>query len=104
MSNELETMLRGELLDDEVELTLADLCRACAVPADEVFELVEQGLVEPRGREPTGWRFEAISVRRVRCAVRLQRDLGVNRAGAALALELLEEMEALRRRLRELEG
>ena len=32
-----------------------------------------------------------ISVRRVRRAQRLEQDLGVNVAGAALALELLEE-------------
>jgi chaperone modulatory protein CbpM len=33
-------------------------------------------------------------------ASRLQRDLGVNLAGAALALELLQEIEALRARLK----
>lgn len=104
MANEREKMLRAELLEDEREMTLAEICRACGVPADEVIELVELGLVEPRGVETGRWYFQAISVRRVRRAVRLQRDLGVNRAGAALALELLEEVEALRRRLRELEG
>lgn len=45
-----------------------------------------------------------ISVRRVRCAQRLEQDLGVNIAGAALALELLEELERLRARLHRLEG
>jgi len=34
-------------------------------------------------------------------ALRLQQDLGVNLAGAALALQLLEEAETLRARLRE---
>jgi chaperone modulatory protein CbpM len=38
-------------------------------------------------------------VRRVRTVVRLQRDLGVNLPGAALALELLERIEELQRRL-----
>jgi len=33
-------------------------------------------------------------------ALRLQRDLGLNLAGAALALELLDEVEALRAQLR----
>ena len=54
------------------------------------------------GRDPEHWRFRGASVRRVRCALRLERDLGVNFAGAALALELLEELEALRARLERL--
>ena len=37
-------------------------------------------------------------------ASRLQRDLGLNLAGAALALELLEEIDALRARLQALGG
>jgi chaperone modulatory protein CbpM len=37
-------------------------------------------------------------VRRVRLVVRLQRDLGVNLAGAALVLELMSELELLRAR------
>jgi chaperone modulatory protein CbpM len=31
--------------------------------------------------------------------VRLQRDLGVNLAGAALAIDLLDQLDELRRRL-----
>jgi chaperone modulatory protein CbpM len=37
-------------------------------------------------------------------ALRLQRDLGVNPAGAALALELLDELESLRVQLKAMEG
>jgi chaperone modulatory protein CbpM len=36
----------------------------------------------------------------VQRVVRLQRDFGVNLPGAALALELLEEVERLRRNVR----
>ncbi|GAB4353616.1 MAG: hypothetical protein Kow006_18860 [Gammaproteobacteria bacterium] len=104
MSQELLSLLRGEVLDDDVQLTLADLCRACGVPAVRIVEMVEEGIIEPRGPEPTRWRFEGRSVRRVRCALRLQSDLGVNLAGAALALDLLEELEAVRARLRRLEA
>ncbi|MEW8020394.1 MAG: chaperone modulator CbpM [Candidatus Sedimenticola endophacoides] len=97
-------LLSGEIFEEEIELSLADLCRACQLPAERVFELVEQGVVEPVGRDPARWRFQGISVRRVRCAQRLEQDLGVNVAGAALAIDLLEELERLRARLRRLEG
>lgn len=99
---DLLKLLSGEIFEEEIELSLADLCRACQLPAERVFELVEQGVIDPIGRDPARWRFQAISVRRVRCAQRLERDLGVNVAGAALAIDLLEELERLRARLRRL--
>ncbi|WP_222433771.1 chaperone modulator CbpM [Pistricoccus aurantiacus] len=98
------TSLTGELLEEEVELTLGELCRACQLPAERIFALVEEGVIEPAGRDTTQWRFQGISVTRVHRAQRLERDLGINPAGVALALELLEEMDRLRRRLRRLEG
>jgi chaperone modulatory protein CbpM len=39
-------------------------------------------------------------LRRARTALRLQRDLEINLPGVALALELMEELERLRRELR----
>lgn len=100
---EVLQLLSGELLEDGVELGLADLCRTCDLPAEQVFELVDEGIIQPLGRNPASWRFHAVSVQRVRSALRLQRDLGINLAGAALALELLEELERLRAHLRRLE-
>lgn len=88
------------VLDEEYHLTLGDLCRICGISAEQVLALVEEGVIEPAGQEPGRWRFHSISIRRVRCAYRLNRDLGINLAGAALAVELLEEIEQLRARLR----
>lgn len=96
--------LSGDIFEEEVELTLSDLCRTCQLPAERVLELVDQGVIEPVGRDPAQWSFQAISVRRVRRVQRLKQDLGVNVAGAALVVELLEEIEQLRERLRRLEG
>lgn len=87
-------------LADELDLTLSELCRVCQMPAEHVFALVEEGIVEPEGEDPRQWRFRSVCITRIRCASRLERDLGVNLAGAALALELLEEIEQLKRRLR----
>ncbi len=102
MKNEALSLLSGDVLEEDVELTLADLCRACRLPAERVYELVEEGVVEPVGRQPGRWRFRGVSLYRVQIALRLQRDLGVNVAGAALALDLLEELEQLRARLERL--
>ncbi|BCB27211.1 hypothetical protein SKTS_20970 [Sulfurimicrobium lacus] len=92
------------ILEEQTQVTLADLCHACAVHAERIIELVDIGLLEPRGREPARWRFSGASLQRARRALRLQRDIGVDLAGAALALELLDEIESLRARLRALGG
>jgi chaperone modulatory protein CbpM len=94
--------LTGYILEDQTGLTLDDLCRACAAQAAMIEELVDHGVLVPEGQAQSQWRFTGIHLSRARVAVRLQRDLGVNVAGAALALELLEEMESLRMQLRRL--
>ena len=81
-------------------ISLEDLCRTCAVTSIFVQEMVQEGAIDPaQGEEPTSWRFTEIEVHHVTVAARLQRDLGVNLAGAALALQLLDEVETLRAQL-----
>lgn len=94
-----KTTLVGTILEEEVVLSLGELCRASRLSAERVIELAEEGVVEPIGRSPESWRFRGVSLRRIRCAQRLEEDLGVNTAGVALVLDLLEELERLRMRL-----
>jgi chaperone modulatory protein CbpM len=88
------------ILEEHSQLTLADLCRACTVHAERIIELVDAGILEPQGREPARWIFAGNSLQRARTALRLQRDLELNLAGAALALELLDEIDSLKAQLR----
>lgn len=89
------------VLDEETTLTLAEVCRSCGVPAETIIAMVEEGLVQTVQEAP--WRFRATELRRMHAALRLQRDLAVNLPGAALALELLEELRAMRARVERLE-
>ena len=88
------------ILEESGEITLAELSRTCRVHAEWVVELVEEGVVEPLPAQGRQWRFSAASIVRVQKANRLQRDLGVNLAGTALVLDLLDKIEALEARLR----
>ena len=99
-----QKILSGILLDEQTVLSLDDLCHACSSPTEWVIELVEEGALEPVGHEPSQWRFTGTSLQRAHTAMRLQRDLGLNLAGIALALDLLDEMETMRARLRRLEN
>jgi len=89
--------LSAMLLDESVEFSLAELCSVCSVTKELVVEIVAEGIVAPSGDEPTQWRFSGIALMRVQRVIRLQQDFGVNLPGAALALDLLEEVERLRR-------
>ena len=93
----------GIIVEEEMELTLGDLSRACCVNAEWIITLVDEGVLDPLNGTTDQWRFSGTSLRRARTVRRLQQDLNVNLAGAALALELLEEVEALRERLAALE-
>lgn len=85
------------LLDESVEFSLSELCSLCSISEEILVEIVAEGIVEPLGHGPAQWRFSGLALTRVQRVVRLQHDFGVNLPGAALALELLEEVERLRR-------
>ncbi len=93
-------ILEGLLIDEQSRLSLVEVCHACSRHAEWVIELVEEGVLEPVGGSPEQWRFPPAALQRALVAARLQRDLGINLAGVALALDLLDEINALRIQLR----
>ncbi len=94
-------MVSGIVMDDNQTISLAELCRCCALPAEQIVTMIEHGIVEPIEARITiaHWKFSGDSVIRIQTAIRLKRDLGVNLAGAALALELLDEVKSLRQQV-----
>ena len=97
MVNELDE-LTGPILEEAIEFTLTDLCQACSVRSETIIELVEEGVVEPIGSASEPWRVSGRNLRHARIAIRLQQDLNVNPAGAAVIVELLDEIQRLRNR------
>ncbi len=99
MAKEIEAVT-GEIVDETVEYRLKDVCEVCGVHAEHVVEMVEAGIIHAHGDKPTSWRFSAVSVIRSRKALRLQRDLEINIPGLAVTLDLLDEVESLRDRVK----
>jgi len=87
------------VIDEQFELSLNDLCCACSASAEWVIELVEHGALEPINYRQTQWRFSGTSLQRAHTAMRLQRDLGINLAGIALVMDLLDEVKQLRTKI-----
>lgn len=88
------------VVEEEITFTLGDLCRACGADRDALVELVGEGVLEPAGSVPDEWRFSGRALRTARAALRLRRGLDLGPGGAALVLDLLDEIQALRARLR----
>jgi chaperone modulatory protein CbpM len=96
MEKSMVTYLQAQIVDENVEFTLVDLSRISGVSEDELILWVSEGVFESKGNGPQEWRFSGASLRRVRSAQRLAQDLQINPPGVALALDLLDEIDALR--------
>jgi chaperone modulatory protein CbpM len=77
-------------------LTLTEVVHSTHSTEATVITAVEHGIVEPRGRRPADWRFDAQMLAVLQRALRLRQDLELDWAGAALALQLLDQLRELR--------
>lgn len=90
----------GIVVEEELVFSLTGLCQAAGASPAQVLGLVDEGLLQPTGAAPQQWAFTGASLRTTRAALRLNTDLSLGTAGAALVFELLDEISALRARLR----
>ncbi len=121
MSDQSRTPVQGPVVEEQIEFTLVELSRAVGADEEQVTALIVEGVIEPiapsdTGEAPRGrrtipasllaaraqWRFSGAALRRARLATKLARDLEVNPPGVALALDLIDEIDALRARLHRL--
>ena len=86
--------LSGIVLTKHISFTTTEFCRACGADQTIVIEMVEESVIEAAGQAPD-WQFHGEALVRAQRAIRLIDDLGVNLAGAALALDLLDRMDEL---------
>lgn len=95
-----QEILTGSVIGDEGVLSIEELARACRAEAQWIIELVAVGVLAPQGSEASAWRFRAADLRYAVRIARLQRDFGASMEAAAVMLDLLDEIERLRARLK----
>lgn len=83
-------------VEENPEFTLEEICRVCEVSPDFVYEMIEYGAIDPRGFSKETLLFDENHLRRIRTINHLYHDLEVNMAGAALVVDMMEEMERMR--------
>ncbi|ABE33645.1 merR HTH regulatory family protein [Paraburkholderia xenovorans LB400] len=94
------TFLKGQIVDENIEFTLVELSRVSGASEEELTLWVSEGVFEPTGEQPQEWRFSGAALRRVQTAQRLAHDFQINAPGVALALDLLDEIDLLRSRIK----
>ena len=94
-----DEILSGNLLD-ESWLTLEEVAAACTVETHWLERHIEEGLFEAECVGGT-WRFTSLQMRRARRMHEMERVFDAEPELAALVADLLEELDALRARLRQ---
>src|ERR1700739_1285349 len=95
------SVLVGALLQ-EACLTLEQLCSAGGVTSEWIVVHVREGQLHPPGDRPSLWRFGSRDLARVRRIRQLELAFDADPELAALTVDLMEQLEELRARLRDL--
>ncbi|MFD1243879.1 chaperone modulator CbpM [Paralysiella testudinis] len=80
----------------DIDLSFDELVRACGGGADWVVQLIEEEVISING-SPAQARYSSLHLARIRRAGRIHRDFDASAAATALILQLLDELETLRR-------
>lgn len=92
------TTAKSVVVEEHVVFSFTALCQASGADNAEVQALVAEGLLSPTGSGPEDWQFSGPSLLRARAALRLARELELSLHGAAIVMDLLAEIDALRAR------
>ncbi len=105
MNTKVLKVISGKILEEEASLTLVEICQNCQAPAETIIRLMEHGVISPsQGTKSSQWRFQQSALIRADKALRLKRDLGINNAGVALVLELMDEIDNLHTQIKHHRG
>jgi chaperone modulatory protein CbpM len=94
-----DDILTGAVLE-EACLSLEELASVCSVSTEWVVRHVEEGALSGVAGSVAEWRFTSRDLARARHIRALERDFDAVPELAALVADLLEELDALRARLR----
>ena len=71
MNRTISSALRGSVVEEEVQLTMVELGRACRACEQQIELWVVEGVLAAERAPPDEWRFGGDSLARMRLATRL---------------------------------
>lgn len=77
--------------------SLEQVCRSLPMAREQVIEIVHLGIIQPIGQAPTQWQFDIDMLAEAKRAWRLHRQLELDWPGVAVALQLLDQIDELKR-------
>jgi len=86
--------------NDDAGFTLEELCSVCALEREWLVVRVREGLIPATEAGASEWRFTTATLTRVRRMRDIERTYDAAPELAALAADMLEEIDQLRARLR----
>lgn len=87
-------------MNQDDALTLEELCSVCALEREWLVVRVREGLIPATEVGASEWRFASATLARVRRMRDIERTYDAAPELAALAADMLEEIDRLRARLR----
>lgn len=93
-----KTILAGVLMDEHTTISFIEVCEKCNISEEALLEMLEYGVANHQEQKKKA-HFDEKAFSRIQSACRLQQDLEINLPGVALVLDLLDELEQVRKEL-----
>ncbi|MDO3665795.1 chaperone modulator CbpM [Acinetobacter higginsii] len=88
-----------EIIDEQLALDLEHFAEVCGQSTDWVLKLIDYDILQI-SVEPQSYQFIGEDVSRARRAYRLQRDFDASLSAVAVMLDLIDEVQQLRKQLK----
>jgi chaperone modulatory protein CbpM len=98
-----QIIVSSVMIETNPELSLEELCDACGISPEFIKELIDYGILDVNDISLENYRFTPVHLRKIRTIVHLHHDLEVNLPGAAIVIDLMEQMEDMRVKIEMLE-
>lgn len=95
-----KTVIHAKWLSEQVSISSVEICQKCRISEELLLEMLEHGLLDSEAFDLKSVTFDYQTLEKIELVKRLMQDLGINLAGVALVLDLLEALDKAHDELR----